>query len=247
MVNDPMPLRGRVALVTGSSRGIGRAIAIALADAGADVAVHYARRADEARAVAHAVESRGRRAVTLQADVTDEAEVLALVANVETSLGPVDVLVNNAGIAQPYTLEELTAARFDQTIATNLRSAFLVSQAVVPSMRARKFGRLVFVASVAARIGGIIGPHYAASKAGMLGLMHGYSSQLAREGITANAVCPALVQTELLSHNARARPEILPVGRFGRPKEVASVAVLLATNAYMTGQSIEIDGGLYPT
>ena len=242
-----MPLRGRVALVTGSSRGIGRAIAIALAEAGADVAVHYLRRADEARAVAHAVESRGRRAVALQADVTAEADVTSLVANVETSLGPVDVLVNNAGTATPYTLDELTPARFDATLTTNLRSAFLVSQAVVPSMRARKFGRLLFVASVAARMGGIIGPHYAASKAGMIGLMHGYASQLAKEGITANAICPALVQTEMLAHNARARPEILPVGRFGRPKEIAAVAVLLATNGYMTGQSIQVDGGLYPT
>jgi 3-oxoacyl-[acyl-carrier protein] reductase len=242
-----MPLHGRVALVTGSSRGIGRAIAIALADAGADVAVHYLRRADEGRAVAHAVESRGRRAVALQADVTVDAEVTALVANVEAALGPVDVLVNNAGTATPYTLDELTAARFDATIAANLRSAFLVSQAVVPSMRARKFGRLLFVASVAARVGGIIGPHYAASKAGMLGLMHGYASQLAKEGITANAICPALVQTEMLAHNARARPEILPVGRFGRPKEIAAVAVLLATNGYMTGQSVQVDGGLYPT
>lgn len=242
-----MPLRGRVALVTGSSRGIGRAIAIALAEAGADVAVQYRKRADEGRAVAHAIASRGRRSVALQADVTADAEVHALVANVEASLGPVDVLVNNAGTAEPYTLDELTPERFDHAIATNLRSAFLVSQAVLPSMRARKFGRLLFVSSVAARVGGIVGPHYAASKAGLLGLMHGYASQLAKEGITANAICPALVQTEMLAHNARARPEILPVGRFGRPKEVAAVAVMLATNGYMTGQSLMVDGGLYPT
>ena len=114
-------------------------------------------------------------------------------------------------------------------------------------MRARRFGRILFISSVAARIGGIIGPHYAASKAGMIGLMHGYASQLASEGITANAICPALVQTEMLANNARARPEVLPVGRFGRPKEVASVAVMLASNGYVTGQSVQVDGGLYPT
>ncbi len=233
--------------MTGSSRGIGRAIAIALAEAGADVAVHYLRRADEGRAVAHAIETKGRRSVAFQGDVTHEADVAALCANVEASLGPIDILVNNAGMAQPYTLDELTAARFDETIATNLRSAFLVTSAVVPSMRARRFGRILFISSVAARIGGIIGPHYAASKAGMIGLMHGYASQLASEGITANAICPALVQTEMLANNARARPEVLPVGRFGRPKEVASVAVMPASNGYVTGQSVQVDGGLYPT
>ncbi len=243
-----MALNERIALVTGGSRGIGKAIALALAEAGANVALSYRSRAEEAAEVVRTIQARGRHAVALQADVGSAASIEALVKAAVERLGPVDVLVCNAGVGQPAKLEELTQALWDETLNVNLRSAFLLTQAVVPGMRARRFGRLIYLSSTAAQVGGIVGPHYAASKAGLIGLMHGYASQLAKEGITANAICPALVETEMLTDNPRApRPEALPVGRFGKPEEAAQVAVMLASNAFITGQTLQVNGGVYMT
>jgi 3-oxoacyl-[acyl-carrier protein] reductase len=242
-----MTLSGRVCLVTGASRGIGRAIALSLAESGADVAVNFHTRGAEAQEVARAIESRGRRSALVQADVSAAGAVEKLVGAVEAALGAIDILVNNAGIGRACSVEQLTPEIFDEAIAVNLRSAFLLSQAVLPGMRARQWGRLIYVSSVAAQVGGVIGPHYAASKAGMLGLVHGYASRLAREGITANAICPALIETEMIRDNPRARPEALPIGRLGRAEEVAQVAAMLASNGFITGQSIQVNGGLYPT
>ena len=238
-------LTGKVALVTGSGRGIGRAIAVALARAGADVAVNDRAREEAARETAGLVSALGRRSLVVLADVSAAAEVTRLVAAVEAGLGPVDVLVNNAGIARPLPLEQLTERDFDDMIAVNLKSAFLLTQAVLPGMRARRWGRVVNVSSVAAQLGGVIGPHYAASKAGMLGLTHAYASLLAREGITVNAIAPALIATDMIAGNPRARPDLTPVGRFGTAEEVADVAVLLASNGYITGQTINVNGGWY--
>jgi 3-oxoacyl-[acyl-carrier protein] reductase len=238
-------LTGKVALVTGSGRGIGRAIAVALARAGADVAVNDRAREEAARETAGLVSALGRRSLVVLADVSVADEVTRLAAAVEAGLGPVDVLVNNAGVARPLPLEQLTERDFDDMIAVNLKSAFLLTQAVLPGMRARRWGRVVNVSSVAAQLGGVIGPHYAASKAGMLGLTHAYASLLAREGITVNAIAPALIATEMIAGNPRARPELTPVGRFGAAEEVADVAVLLASNGYITGQTINVNGGWY--
>jgi 3-oxoacyl-[acyl-carrier protein] reductase len=240
-------LSGRVALVTGGSRGIGRASAIALARAGCDVAVNYLRAADEAAAVAREIEGLGRRAVAVQADVSHQDEVTRLVEECARRLGPVDVLVNNAGINPGKPLEELTLADWRETLDVNLTSAFLVSQAVLPGMRGRRFGRLIFLSSVAAQTGGVIGPHYAASKAGMLGLMHSYANLLVKEGITSNAITPALIETDMIRNNPRIKPEILPVGRFGTAEETAEVVVMLAGNGFMTGQTIGVNGGWYMT
>jgi 3-oxoacyl-[acyl-carrier protein] reductase len=243
-----MTLHGKVALVTGGSRGIGRAIAIALARAGADVALSYRSRADEASDAVRTIEALGRRALALQADMASDDEVRNLTEESVRRLGPIDILVNNAGIGQHCPIDALGPALWDETFAVNLRAPFLLSQAVLPSMRARRFGRLIYLSSTAAQTGGIVGPHYAASKAGLSGLMHGYASQLAREGITANVICPALIETEMLTDNPRTpRPEALPVGRFGRAEEVADLAVLLATNGYITGQTVQINGGVYLT
>ena len=238
-------LAGRVALVTGGSRGIGRAIALALAAAGADVAINYRSRRTEAEEVVAAIGKLGRRSLAVAADVSSAGEVRHLVDSVSSALGPVNILVNNAGMAQPVTLDTLTEAVWDATIAVNLKSVFLVTQAVLPEMRRRRWGRIITISSTAAQTGGIVGPHYAASKAGLHGLTHAYASLLAREGITANAIAPALVETDMIRGHDRAKPDRLPVGRFGRVEEVAEAAVMLARNGYITGQTINVNGGAY--
>jgi 3-oxoacyl-[acyl-carrier protein] reductase len=240
-------LNGKVALVTGSSRGIGRAIALALAEAGAGVVVNYRNRSGEAQEAESRIRAMGRPCVTIQADVSIASEIDRMVRCAEAAIGSVDILINNAGIARPQPLEEITERDWDELIDVNLKSCFLVTQRVLPGMRARKWGRIVNLSSVAAQVGGIVGPHYAASKAGMLGLTRYYASHLAREGITANAIAPALIETEMVTANLNARPDRIPVGRFGDVSEVADVAVLLARNAYLTGQTIHVNGGWYLT
>ena len=238
-------LQGKVALVTGSSRGIGRAIAVALARAGADVAINYKTRADEAKQVESEIAGLGRRCIAIQADVSLSSDVDRLVDAVRTELGPIDILVNNAGIARVQGIDEITEKDWDELIAVNLKSCFLMTQAVLPDMRARHWGRIINLSSVAAHVGGVVGPHYAASKAGMLGLTHFYASRLAQEGITVNAISPALIETEMVTANLNATPDRIPVGRFGECDEVAEVAVMLARNAYITGQTINVNGGWY--
>jgi 3-oxoacyl-[acyl-carrier protein] reductase len=236
-------LSGRVALVTGASRGIGRAIALALAEAGVDIAVNYSVRAAEAEDAARIVRAHGRRAVPIAADVADSAAVITMVSHVTAELGPIDLLVNNAGIGPPHNLEDLTEAAFDRTIAVNLKSAFLCIQAVLPSMRARHFGRIVNISSGAARGAGGIGVHYNASKAGLEGLTRGYAARLAADGITVNAVAPSLIDTEMVAP-IRAAASRIPVGRMGTAEEVAQAVLLVMGNAYMTGQTIQLNGGL---
>jgi 3-oxoacyl-[acyl-carrier protein] reductase len=238
-------ITGKIALVTGASRGIGRAIAIALAREGAEVAVNYRSREEEANAVALAIRELGRRSIAVRADVSKCDDVVRMIQTVETKLDSIGILVNNAGIAKPQPLEEITEQDWDELIAVNLTSCFLVTQAVLPAMRARRWGRIINLSSVAAQLGGVVGPHYAASKAGMLGLTHSYAALLAKEGITANAIAPALVETEMVTSNLRARADLIPVGRLGNVEEIAAIAVLLAKNGYITGQTISPNGGWY--
>jgi 3-oxoacyl-[acyl-carrier protein] reductase len=238
-------LTGKVALVTGASRGIGRAVALALAEAGADLAVNYRARESAALKVCAAIEGLKRRALPLRADVAVAAEVAAMVDVIEADLGQVDILVNNAGIVSAKPLPEISEADWDEMLAVNLKGAFLVTQRVLPGMRARRWGRIINLSSVAAQTGGITGPHYAASKAGLVGLTHSYARHLFKEGITVNAISPALIETEMVTGNLQASPDFIPVGRFGAPEEVAAVAVLLARNGYITGQTINVNGGWY--
>lgn len=242
------PLADKVALVTGASRGIGRAIALALADAGAHIALNYRSSEAEARAVADAVSERAAvRVASIRADVTSSDEVARLIDTCNREFDRIDILVNNAGIAVPRTIDELTLADWDETLRANLTSVFLVTQAVVSGMRARGWGRIINLSSVAARTGGIVGPHYTASKAGIIGLTHAYASRLAQDGITVNAIAPALIETEMLGEVAAAQARGIPVKRAGAADEVASVAVMLATNGFITGQTIGVDGGIYMT
>jgi 3-oxoacyl-[acyl-carrier protein] reductase len=165
-------LRGKVALVTGASRGIGRAIAVELAKNGLDVAVNYRERGAEAAAACAEIEALGRRAVAVQADVGTGGDVAKLVATIENALGQVDVLVNNAGIARIQSIEDITEGDWDEILRVNLKSAFLVTRRVLPGMRARRWGRIVNISSAAADVGGVVGPHYASSKAALLGFKH---------------------------------------------------------------------------
>ena len=238
-------LTGKAALVTGASRGIGRGIAIALARAGADVAVNYRSREQEAKETCAEIEKQGRNAIPVAADVSVAAEVARLVETVEAEFGPVAILVNNAGVTRPQPIDGITEQDWDEILAINLKSVFLLTQAVLPKMRAARWGRIVNLSSVAAQLGGVVGPHYAASKAGVIGLTHSYAHLLAKEGITVNAIAPALVETEMVTSNPNAKPDLIPVGRFGTVEETADVAVMLARNGYITGQTINVNGGWY--
>ena len=232
-----------VALVTGASRGIGAAIALSLAEAGAAVAVNYRERADDAEAVVARIAAGGGRAVAVAADVSQAAAVKAMIEQVAASLGPIDILVNNAGVAIVRGVDDLTEDDFDRTIAVNLKSAFLCTQAVLPAMRARKWGRIVNISSGAARGAGAIGVHYNASKAGMEGLTRGYAARLVKEGITVNAVAPSLIETDMM----RGRTDLarnIPLGRMGQADEVAQAVAMVLGNNYMTGQTIVLNGGM---
>ena len=214
-------LTGRIALVTGASRGIGRAIAIALAQSGADVAVNYRERATEALDVVATINALGKRAIGVPADVSRGDAVNEMVRTVERGLGQVDILINNAGIAIFHDIDALTEEDFDHTIAVNLKSAFLCIRAVVPHMRERGWGRIVNISSGAARGAGGIGPHYNASKAGMEGLARGYAARLVKHGITVNSVAPSLIATDMVQAGLASSLSRIPVGRFGTGEEVA--------------------------
>jgi 3-oxoacyl-[acyl-carrier protein] reductase len=177
-------------------------------------------------------------------------EILALVDATEAQLGPVDLLICNAGGGHPRKLEEVSLEEWEQTMNVNLRSAFLLAQRVAPGMRERRFGRIILVSSVAAFTGGIIGPHYAASKAGMLGLTHWLAASLAPHGVTVNAVAPALIaETGMIAGNQEDQQRLtprIPVGRLGKPEDVAEIIMMLVSNSYMTNQTISVDGGMHP-
>jgi 3-oxoacyl-[acyl-carrier protein] reductase len=237
-------LTGRIALVTGASRGIGRAVAVALAEAGADVAINYRQMEKEARSTKEQIKTRTKRAVTVRADVSSRVEVTRMIRTVQNKLGPIDILINNAGMANPKGLEDITEEDWDETMSINLKSAFLVTQAVIPDMRERRWGRIINITSGAAYTGGIVGPHYSASKAGMEGLTRAYAALLVKEGITVNAIAPSIIETDMIK-KGKDFTNYIPVGRMGQPDEVAQAVVFAVGNAYMTGQSILLNGGRY--
>lgn len=245
----PGVLDGRVALVTGASRGIGRGVALALARAGADVAVNYHSRRADADAVGREIEEMGRREVIVGTDVTDAAQVSAMVETVLARLGRIDILANNAGIATRSSTRDLAEAEWDRVLAVNLKGAFLCAKAVIPGMVARRFGRIINVSSIAGQTGGRIGAHYAASKAGLLGLTKFMARELAPYGITVNAAAPSGIPSDLITQGGF-DPRALanrPVGRPGSPEDVAAAVVFLASEAagYITGQTLSINGGLW--
>jgi 3-oxoacyl-[acyl-carrier protein] reductase len=238
-------LNHRVALVTGGSRGIGKAIALALAKAGAAVAVNYRERGEEAAAVVDAIRQGGGRAAAIAADVSNAAAVQRMVGEAEDRLGPIDILVNNAGTAAIRGLDDMTEEDFDRALAVNLKSAFLCTQAVLPDMRARRWGRIVNISSIGARVGaGSVSVAYGAAKAGVEGLTRAYALRLAPEGVTVNAIAPGLIDTEmgapLIAAGVAAR---IPVGRVGTGGEIAEAVLFLAGDAFVTGQTLAVNGG----
>ena len=241
-------LTGKVALVTGGSRGIGAAVALRLAGQGADVAIGCAVNRERADELARKITELGRRATVAAGDLADPGVPGRLAAVTAERLGPVDILIANAGTGPRAELADITVQSWDQVLNVNLRAPFLLAQAVIPHMSERGYGRIVFMSSVAAFTGGILAPHYTASKAGLIGLTHALAMPLAPRGVTVNAVAPALVETDMVT----AEPQFqslsgrIPVGRLGRPAEIADIVAAVVTNAYLTGQTISVDGGMYP-
>jgi 3-oxoacyl-[acyl-carrier protein] reductase len=245
-MSDP-DFTGRVALVTGGSGGIGAELSARLAAAGAAVAVHYAGNREAAEKVAAGIVEGGGRADAIGADLREADAPERLIDAVERGLGPVDVLAANAGLSRPGSYEEVDAAAFDETIAVNLRAPYLLARRVLPSMRERGFGRILFTSSVAALTGGIVGPHYASSKAGLHGLTHFLASRVAADGVTVNAIAPALIEeTGMLPGDPRELAARVPVGRLGTPGEVADLGLALIRNGYVTNQVVSVDGGIHP-
>jgi 3-oxoacyl-[acyl-carrier protein] reductase len=241
-----------VALITGGSRGIGAATAVRLAEDGHDVAVAYRSNAEAAEQVAAEIRALGRRAATFAGDMSEVDAPAGLVSGVERELGPVEILIANAGINDPLEQDprKIDADVWDRVMAINLRAPFLTVRAAIGGMVDRGFGRIVLLSSVAAYTGGIVGPHYAASKAGLHGLAHSLSQFASGHGVTVNVVAPALIATDMMPADERTLDELarrIPVGRLGRAEEVADLIAAIVSNPYLTNQSILVDGGIRPS
>jgi 3-oxoacyl-[acyl-carrier protein] reductase len=242
-------LDGRLALVTGASGGFGGAVALALARAGADLVLTYSGHRDDAEAVAAAITGLGRAATTVRADLGAEGAGRNLAERVGAAAGPVDVLVANAGAGVRRPWQEVDDELWAHTLAVNVTAVWQLTRALLPGMVERGFGRILFVSSVAAFNGGVVGPHYAASKAALHGLMHHLAPRVAGSGVTVNTIAPALIAgTRMLpgDDSAEGPPIPIPVGRLGQPEEIADMALAMLTNPYLTSKVITVDGGIYP-
>lgn len=241
-------LRGRVALVTGASGGIGRALASRLAEAGCHLVLAYGQDEQGVRETQSLVERFAVRSTTVAGDLSDPLVAQQLVRSAEETLGPVDVLVLNAGSGGQRDWRQVDLALWEHTIAVNLRAPFLLCQRALPGMIERGFGRVLAVSSVAAYTGGVVGPHYAASKAGLHGLVHYFAGRTAADGVTVNGIAPALIEdTGMLPSAPDGGPPLpIPVGRLGKPDEVAELGLAMLSNGYLTNQVVLLDGGLHP-
>lgn len=244
-------LSGKTALVTGASRGIGRAIALELAAAGADVAVNYAGSEEAANAVAREIEGLGRRAIAIKADVGSAAEAEQMVSQAIEAFGRIDILVNNAGITRDNLIMRMKEEEFDQVINTNLKGVFNCIKAVTRPMMKQRSGRIINISSVVGALGNPGQANYVAAKAGVIGLTKASARELASRGITVNAVAPGFIATDMtdkLSEEQKAAllPQI-PLSRMGQPEEIARVVRFLASEdaSYLTGQTLHVDGGMY--
>ncbi len=246
-----MELEGKVALVTGASRGIGRAIALELARAGAQVAVNYTASEEAAQEVVSAINSLGRQSLAVRFNVADHEEVSQGIKTVEEKLGPVDILVNNAGITRDALLMRLKEEALEEVLAVNLKGTFLVTRAVLSGMLKRRWGRIINISSVVAFSGNPGQTNYAASKAGLVGFTRSLALEVASRGITVNVVAPGFIETDMTAAlPEKAREALLsriPMGRPGTPEEVAHAVVFLASEkaSYITGTVLHVNGGLW--
>lgn len=245
-------LQGKNAVVTGGSRGIGKAIALALADAGANVALTFRERADEAHDVARAIESKGRIAVAMQMDVTDRGSVEAVAAEARRVLGPISILVNNAGINKPTDFDKVTDADWDTILDANLRGPFVCAQVFLPLLAETKNGSIVHIGSVSGQYGGPRTAHYAASKAGLISLAQVIARFGAPMGVRSNVVAAGLIASDMADAGMAAASvqkaaENILLKRFGAAREVADAVVFLSSDAssYITAQTLNVNGGLY--
>jgi 3-oxoacyl-[acyl-carrier protein] reductase len=242
-------LSGRVALVTGASGGIGKGIARALADEGVDLFLTYGRHRDDAEEAAAYARELGRRVIVASADLADPTSPARRVEQANSDLGGVDVLVANAGAATITGWQDIDLESWNATLAINLTAPFLLAQQVLPAMVERRFGRVLFISSIAGLNGGVVGAHYAASKAGLHGLTHHLAPRVAADGVTVNALAPALIgDTKMfpVDPDTASTPMPIPVGRAGRPQEVADMAIAMLRNGYLTNKVVTLDGGILP-
>lgn len=250
MAEHGMPLAGKVALVTGSSQGIGRATALRLAQSGADIVINYRSKASAAEDARASIEALGRRCVAIQANVSQEEEVTRLFAEANSVLGPVSILVNNAGTTRDKLIIQMSLADFEYVLNTNLRSAFLCTKAALRGMMKARWGRIVNISSPAGLLGNAGQANYAASKAAIIALTISTAREMASRNITANAIAPGFIPTELTSslteQQRQAMLDVTPLGRFGTPEEIASAVhfLCLPEAGYITGQIIGVDGGM---
>ncbi len=245
-----METQGRVALVTGGSRGIGRAIGLELARRGVAVAVNYVQRAAAAEAVVSEIESLGGQAAAFQADVGDYAQAAQLVQETIRTFGHLDILVNNAGITRDALLLRMDESEWDDVLRVNLKGTYNVTKAAVRPMMRQRWGRIINISSVSGLMGQFGQANYAASKAGLIGLTKSLAREVGRRGITVNAVAPGFIPTEMtasLDEDFREQlQKMIPLGRFGAAEEVAQAVAFLASEeaAYITGIVLPVDGGL---
>ena len=250
MIEQQLPLAGKIALITGSSQGIGRATAKRLAQSGADIIINYRTNASAAAEVKTNIEGMGRRCVAIQADVSQEEEVLRLFADVNEALGPISILVNNAGTTRDKLILQMSLADFEYVVDTNLRSAFLCTKAALRNMIKARWGRIVNISSPSGLMGNAGQANYSASKAAIIALTISTAREMASRNITANAIAPGLIPTELTSiltdQQRKLMLEATPLGRFGTPEEIAAAINFLCSPeaSYITGQILCVDGGM---
>lgn len=242
---------GKVALITGASGALGHGIAECLAEAGYDLALHYRSGEKEARELAASLESRGTKAVLVQADICKQEDVDRMVEETERALGPIDLVVNNAGLVRDRSITKLSEEDWDVVLDTNLRGTFHVCKAVVPGLKERKSGRIVNISSIVGAMGNFGQVNYSASKAGLIGMTKSLAKELARDQICVNAICPGFMDTPMVRGVPEAVQEKLvaqiPLGRFGEPSAVGEAVAYLAGpgGAWVTGQVLHVNGGMY--